>query len=153
MQDTLHTDILVIGNGLGGLAAAWSATKRGCKVTPFIARLAGGLTLEKVILVVLAPLLPIWSVGLRQYSEQKEAADSGFRLKESAEELWETAVASNNGLSERESRELQDSILDHRMRSPLIFDWFYSKHRKQFEAQARRCADEAVQTIAGKCTQ
>ena len=33
MQDTLQTDILFIGSGLGGLAAAWDAAKRGCKVT------------------------------------------------------------------------------------------------------------------------
>ena len=33
MQDTLQTDILVIGSGLGGLAAAWDAAKRGCEVT------------------------------------------------------------------------------------------------------------------------
>jgi hypothetical protein len=116
----------------------------------FVASLVGGLTLEKFVLVVLAPLLPIWSVGLRQYSEHKEAADSGCRLKELAEELWETAVASNSDPSERASRELQDSILDHRMRSPLIFNWFYSKHRKQFEVQARKSAEEAVRTIVGK---
>jgi L-aspartate oxidase len=33
MQDTLQTDVLVIGSGLGGLAAAWQAAKRGCQVT------------------------------------------------------------------------------------------------------------------------
>jgi L-aspartate oxidase len=33
MQDTLQTDVLVIGSGLGGLAAAWQAAKRGCHVT------------------------------------------------------------------------------------------------------------------------
>ena len=33
MQDTLQTDILVIGSGLAGLAAAWAAAKRGCQVT------------------------------------------------------------------------------------------------------------------------
>src|ERR1039458_845429 len=32
MQDTLQTDILVIGSGLAGLAAAWEAAKRGCQV-------------------------------------------------------------------------------------------------------------------------
>ncbi|MGA2358590.1 MAG: FAD-dependent oxidoreductase, partial [Terriglobales bacterium] len=32
MQDTLQTDILVIGSGLAGLAAAWAAAKRGCQV-------------------------------------------------------------------------------------------------------------------------
>jgi hypothetical protein len=116
-----------------------------------IASLVGGLTLEKFILVVLAPLLPIWSVGLRQYSEHKESADSEFRIKELAEALWETAVATNNGPSAQESRALQDSILDHRMRSPLIFNWFYFKHKKQFEAQARKSADEASRAIAGKC--
>src|SRR5208283_2258774 len=33
LQDTLQTDILVIGSGLAGLAAAWAAAKRGCQVT------------------------------------------------------------------------------------------------------------------------
>src|ERR1700692_278894 len=33
MNKTTQTDILVIGTGLGGLAAAWDAAKRGCEVT------------------------------------------------------------------------------------------------------------------------
>src|ERR1700680_2863307 len=33
MNNTLQTDILVIGSGLGGLAAGWHAAKRGCEVT------------------------------------------------------------------------------------------------------------------------
>src|SRR5260370_18169226 len=33
MNDAIQTDILVIGSGLGGLAAAWEAAKRGCAVT------------------------------------------------------------------------------------------------------------------------
>jgi L-aspartate oxidase len=33
MNHADQTDILVIGSGLGGLAAAWDAAKRGCKVT------------------------------------------------------------------------------------------------------------------------
>jgi len=33
LQDTLQTDILVIGSGLAGLASAWAAAKRGCQVT------------------------------------------------------------------------------------------------------------------------
>ena len=33
MNDTVRTDILVIGSGLGGLAAAWDAANRGCDVT------------------------------------------------------------------------------------------------------------------------
>lgn len=32
MQDTLQTDIVVIGSGLAGLAAAWAAAKGGCQV-------------------------------------------------------------------------------------------------------------------------
>ncbi len=32
MQDSVQTDILVIGSGLAGLAAAWEAAKRGCQV-------------------------------------------------------------------------------------------------------------------------
>jgi L-aspartate oxidase len=33
LQDTRQTDILIIGSGLAGLAAAWDAAKRGCQVT------------------------------------------------------------------------------------------------------------------------
>ena len=33
MQDSAQTDVLVIGSGLAGLAAAWAAAKRGCQVT------------------------------------------------------------------------------------------------------------------------
>ena len=33
MNKTTRTDVLVIGSGLGGLAAAWDAAKRGCEVT------------------------------------------------------------------------------------------------------------------------
>jgi hypothetical protein len=68
----------------------------------FVASLVGGLTLEKFILVVLAPLMPIWSVGLRQYSENREAADGGSRLKDFAEELWERALSEDKGPREVE---------------------------------------------------
>ncbi len=33
MIDSIKTDILIVGSGLGGLAAAWEAAKRGCEVT------------------------------------------------------------------------------------------------------------------------
>jgi len=33
MNKTIRTDVLVVGSGLGGLAAAWDAAKRGCDVT------------------------------------------------------------------------------------------------------------------------
>jgi L-aspartate oxidase len=32
MTTSTQTDVLVIGSGLGGLAAAWDAAKRGCEV-------------------------------------------------------------------------------------------------------------------------
>ena len=33
MNKTTRTDVLIIGSGLGGLAAAWAAANRGCEVT------------------------------------------------------------------------------------------------------------------------
>ncbi len=121
-------------------------------VLVFLLGLVGGLTLERLVLAVLAPLLPALLLGLRQYQEHNESAAAVDRLKEHAETLWNQAIAGKLTADElaRESRKLQDEIYDHRRRSALIFDWMYkrlrSDHEERMNKSANALVDEALKS-------
>lgn len=115
----------------------------------FLISLIGGLTLEKFLLAVIAPLAPAYVFGLRQYTEHKEAANRLDQLREDAEALLQDLK--NGKLTsqdlERESYTLQTQIYDHRRRSPLILDWFYSRLRRRNEEQMNRGAEDLVKEL------
>lgn len=116
----------------------------------FLIGLIGGLTLEKFLLAVLAPLTPAFVFGLRQYIEHNEAANRLDRLRENAEALLQEVI---NGRFtpqdlERESYSLQAQIYDNRRRSPLIFDWLYSRLRRKDEEQMNKGAEAIIQELS-----
>jgi hypothetical protein len=118
-------------------------------VIVFMIGLIGGLTLEKFLLAVLAPLAPAFVFGLRQYIEHNEAATRLDRLRENAEALLQEVI---NGRFtpqdlERESYSLQAQIYDNRRRSPLIFDWLYSRLRRKDEEQMNKGAEALIQEL------
>lgn len=120
--------------------------------TVLLIGLIGGLTLEKFLLAVLAPLIPAFVFGLRQYTEHNEAATRLDRLRENAEALIQEVI---NGRFtsqdlERESYGLQTQIYDNRRRSPLFFDWLYSRLRRKNEEQMNRGAESLVQDLTQK---
>jgi hypothetical protein len=102
------------------------------------------------VLRIAAPLSPALLLGNRQFSEQLEAASRVDKLKEHAERLWRDALAGapESEISAR-SRRLQDEILEHRRRSPLVFDAIFKRLRRDFEIRmnhgARELAAEAKQ--------
>ena len=114
--------------------------------------LIGGLTLEKFFLVIVAPLLPAVVIGIRQYSDQMEAAERLDKLKEHANELW-TAACQHYPVSDSaiKSRFLQDEIFENRRKSPFVFDWVFRRVRNSYEDQmnysAERLADEAIRAV------
>jgi hypothetical protein len=57
----------------------------------FVLGLMRGISLEKFILAVLAPLMSTFLWGIRKYREQREAANSADRLKEYVEKRWGNA--------------------------------------------------------------
>jgi hypothetical protein len=107
--------------------------------------LIGGLTVEKLFLAVISPLSPAIILGIRQYSEHREAAGRLDKLKEHAEKLWLAALATprNTDLSIK-SRVLQDEIFENRKRSPLVLDWLYRHLRDDYEAQMNYGAEQLV---------
>lgn len=111
--------------------------------------LVGGLTLEKFVLAVLAPLTPAFFFGLRQYNEHNEAAAKLDKLRENAEALVQQLISRRyTPLDiERESYSLQAQIYDNRRLSPLILDWLYSRLRNKDEEMMNKGAEFLVQDL------
>jgi hypothetical protein len=111
----------------------------------------GGLTVEKLFLAILLPLSPALILGVRQFSEQTEAANRLDKLKEHAERLLSDTC---NGVARakraNECRALQDEIYENRKRSPLVFDWIFRKLRNDYEAQMNHGAQELAERAKRK---
>lgn len=113
----------------------------------FLIGLVGGLNLEKFLLAVIAPLIPAFVLGLRQYTEHNDTATRLNRLWENAEILVHKAISKKLTSQdlETESYSLQTQIYDNRCRSPLVFDWLYSRLKRKQEEQMNKGAESLVQ--------
>lgn len=111
--------------------------------------LVGGFTVEKLVLAVLAPLLPTFVLGLRQYKEHNQAASRLDRLRENAQIIVNKVAGKNMSQQEieTESYSLQTEIYDNRRRSPLIFDWIYSRLKRKDEEQMNKGAEILVKEL------
>lgn len=97
---------------------------------------SGGLTIEDFVLKVAAPLAPALLLGLRQFSEQTEAATRLDKLKDHSEAIWKQALARKSKADVTAlSRSLQDEIFENRRKSPLVFDGIFKRLRCDYEIQ------------------
>lgn len=107
--------------------------------------LGNNFTIEDFVLKVAAPLAPALLLGLRQFSEQREAANRLDSLQNHAERLWKDALS---GMSVVEinvrARSLQDEIFENRRKSPLVFDAIFKRLRRDYEMQMNHGVDEFV---------
>ncbi|MTJ22380.1 MAG: hypothetical protein AN485_02890 [Anabaena sp. MDT14b] len=115
----------------------------------FLVGLIGGLTLEKFVLAIVTPLLPAFIFAIRQYIENKQAANRLDNLRENSENIWQQVI--NRRITpqelERESYILQHQIYDNRRLSPLIFDWLYSLLKKQTEEEMNKGAAVFIEEL------
>jgi hypothetical protein len=113
--------------------------------------LINGMSLQKFVLAVAAPLLPAILWAGREYRRQKDTALRSDRLRGYGESLWEQVIKNEVDESEvsKRSRELQDAILVRRQESAPVFDWIYkllrSKHEEQMNIGAQKMVDEITQ--------
>jgi len=114
-------------------------------VIVFVVSIGTSTTTEDFIIKMVAPLAPLILLGIRQYREQMEAATRLDSLKDHSERLWKDALSgkSKSKLT-RESRNLQDEILENRKKSPLVFDFVFQKLRQQYEEQMYFGVEEFV---------
>ena len=117
-----------------------------------VVALAGGMTVEKFVLAVLAPLSPTLLWAIREVHRQRDVASALDGLKEYGRSLWNSVLsgALDQAHTTVRSRELQDAILYRRRESPFVFDWAYRRLRNKFEDQMNVGADAMVSETHGR---
>lgn len=104
-----------------------------------------GFTIDDFVLKVAAPLAPALVLGIRQFTEQMEAAARLDKLKQHSEQLWLDALSGSAEVElTRRARNLQDEILENRRKSPLVFDFIFKRLRPDYEAQMNFGVGELV---------
>lgn len=107
--------------------------------------LKDSLRMEDFVLKVLAPLFPVLLLGIRQYREQIESASRLDKLKDYSESLWKDALSKKSKIElTTKSRNLQDEILEHRRKSPPIFDFIFKRLRDSYNDKMNFGLDELI---------
>lgn len=105
-------------------------------------------TMTSFVLSALAPMTPVMTWALRERNRHAATCELLDRLNEDVKKLIEKSCA---GATEQEismrSRELQDAIYNHRVSSPLIFDWIYNHLRSRMEENMSAGAQELVDRL------
>jgi hypothetical protein len=102
-------------------------------------------SLEGLLLKGILPLSPALLIALRQFTEQREAADRLDKLKDHCGTLWKDALSgeSKSALTVM-SRNLQDEILENRRKAPPVLDFIFKRLRSEYEAGMNHAADHFV---------
>lgn len=118
-------------------------------ITIFLIGLAGGLTLEKFLLVIFFPLAPVYIFGCRQYLDNHEKANRLDYLKNSIEGILQKIIDNNISPQQldRESHTIQEKIDENRRLSPLISDWIYYHSRQEDENQMNKSTELLIQEL------
>ena len=105
-------------------------------------------TITSFVLTTLAPMTPVMIWALRERNRHAATCELLDRLNEKVKKLiYELpAEATEQAISMR-SRELQDAIYNHRVSSPLIFDWIYNQLRSRMEERMNAGAQELVDQL------
>jgi hypothetical protein len=101
--------------------------------------------IDDFFLLIAAPLAPLLLTSIRHVNDQFETAARLDKLKDHSESLWNDALkgAAKTQVTTR-SRSLQDEILDNRRKSPMVFDFIFSKLRPKMESQMNFGISELV---------
>lgn len=113
-----------------------------------VASLAIDPSMTDFVLTVLVPLTPGWVWMLRERNRHATTCELLDRLNVGVKNLLDDI---GNGVSEQDmsvwSRDLQDAIYNHRVSSPLIFDWIYRALRPRMELQMKEGTAQLVQRL------
>ncbi len=107
--------------------------------------LTGGASLEALLLKGILPLAPALLIALRQFTEQREAADRLDKLKDHCGTIWKAALSGKSkSVITDMSRNLQDEIFENRRKAPPVLDFIFKRLRSEYEASMNHAADDYV---------
>ena len=93
------------------------------------------LNIKDVVLNIVTPLLPIVTLCIDQYRDNKESIENLKNLKNDLNSSWNELI-SRNQLPEHAyliSRRIQDEIFKNRKDNQLIYDFLYKTYRNEQE--------------------
>lgn len=107
----------------------------GLGLAALVIGIATGLTVEKLILAVTAPITPICMWGIKEVRKQSAVVSDGERVVRHLDSVWRRV--SSGLLTEQEleieSRSLQNEIYDRRKGNAVNPQWLYWKKRDEFQ--------------------
>lgn len=105
------------------------------------------LSLVSFFVNAFAPFLCLLTFTIRQNIQNKTSVANSEKLKNHCDTLWHRCLTTKD-INENQlkdlSRKLQDELYQHRSTSPLIFDWFYDKYKKDQETQTNYTLDKMI---------
>ena len=109
----------------------------------------GGLTLDKFLLAVVAPLSPAAILCITQSRENRQAAVTLDVLKDKVQDIWTNALQRGETpqVLYEQSIQLQGDIFNNRANSPLIFNWFYQRLRDDSQEAMNKGAGVLVREV------
>lgn len=113
--------------------------------------MVSGATVVNAVSAVLM-IQPSLLLLVRIHRENSDAAENAERLRKFAEGLWRRAISGSLAPETvtTESRHLQNEIFDHRVRSPLVFDWIYNRLRDRHEEQMQAGTEVLIEEYLRK---
>lgn len=101
-------------------------------------------TVTSFVLSTLAPITPVMIWTFRERNRHASTCELLDRLNEDIKKLLDSSHNATEQELGARSRELQDAIYNHRVASPLIFEWVYNRLRPGMEAKMHAGAAKLV---------
>jgi hypothetical protein len=114
--------------------------------------IAAKVTLDDLVLTVVAPFAPLFLWGAKEAISQRNAAILGNRLLNQANSIWDEACSDihDNINIETKSRLLQDQIFTRRKDSPINPRWLYFFKRQRYQLNMIDGANELIKNYRTK---
>src|SRR5690606_12504924 len=108
--------------------------------------LSSAAALEALLLKGVMPLAPAMLIALRQFSEQREAADRLDKLKDHCDTIWKAALSGKSKTALMDmSRNHRVEILENRRKAPSVLDFIFKRLRNDYEIGMNFAAGQYVE--------
>lgn len=107
--------------------------------------LSGDASVEALLLKGILPLAPALLIALRQFNDQRNAAERIDQLKDHCGTIWKAALSGKSKSALKDmSRNLQDEIFENRRKAPPVLDFIFKRLRNDYEASMNHATDEYI---------